>query len=153
MIGGMSLGDGWGVTGCGSEGYAQLTPNSQRLIYLDILFTLFCTIFYVLFVFCQGFLRIFVPTTNKHMSKVQIKSIFEQISEIVFNTADLTLARQLTVEFVQSKNINDKDKQSILKAIDECKTIQRFQFYIANALLKYEGLGADRMAKEHKPHR
>jgi hypothetical protein len=87
------------------------------------------------------------------MSKVQIKSIFEQISEIVFNTADLTLARQLTVEFVSSKNINDKDKQSILKAIDECKTIQRFQFYIANALLKYEGLGADRMANEYKPHR
>lgn len=87
------------------------------------------------------------------MSKVQIKSIFEQISEIVFNTADLTLARQLTVEFVQSKNINDKDKQSILKAINECKTIQRFQMYIANALLKYEGLGADRMNKEYKLHK
>ena len=87
------------------------------------------------------------------MSKVQIKSIFEQISEIVFNTADLTIARQQTIEFVQSKNINDKDKQSILKAINECKTIQRFQMYIANALLKYEGLGMDRMVNEHKPHR
>jgi hypothetical protein len=87
------------------------------------------------------------------MSKVQIRSIFEQISEIVFTTADLAIAKQSTVEFVSSKNINDKDKQSILKAIDECKTIQRFQFYIANALLKYEGLGADRMANEHKQHR
>lgn len=87
------------------------------------------------------------------MSKVQIKSIFEQISEIVFNTADLNFAKQSTVEFVSSKNINDKDKQSILKAINECKTIQRFQMYIANALLKYEGLGADRMMKEYKPHK
>ena len=87
------------------------------------------------------------------MSKVQIRSIFEQISEIVFNTADLTIARQSTIEFVQSKNINDKDKQSIMKAINECTTIQRFQMYIANALLKYEGLGMDRMVNEHKPHR
>lgn len=87
------------------------------------------------------------------MSKVQIKSIFEQISEIAFNTADLTIARQSTIEFVQSKNINDKDKQSILKSINECINIHQFQRYIANALLKYEGLGADRMAKEYKQHR
>lgn len=87
------------------------------------------------------------------MSKVQIKSIFEQISEIVFNTADLATAKQHTVEFVSSKNINDKDKQAILFNINECKTIQRFQIYVANALLKYEGLGADRMAKEYKQHR
>ncbi len=87
------------------------------------------------------------------MSKVQIRSIFEQISEIVFNTADLTTARQSTIAFVQSKSINDKDKQSILKAINECKTITNFQMYVANALLKYEGLGSDRMNKEYKPHR
>lgn len=87
------------------------------------------------------------------MSKVQIRSIFEQISEIVFNTADLTTARQSTIAFVQSKSINDKDKQSILKAVNEYKTITNFQIYVANALLKYEGLGADRMAKEYKQHR
>jgi predicted nucleotidyltransferase len=87
------------------------------------------------------------------MSNIQIKSIFEQISEIVFNTANLEIAKKSTIEFVHSKNINDKDKQSILKSINECKTITRFQMYIANALLKYEGLGADRMAKEYKPHR
>jgi hypothetical protein len=85
------------------------------------------------------------------MSKVQIRSIFEQISEIVFNTADLAIAKQNTVEFVSSKNINDKDKQAILFSINECKTITKFQMYVANALLKYEGLGADRMAKEYKP--
>lgn len=87
------------------------------------------------------------------MSKVQIRSIFEQISEIVFNTADLAIAKQSTIEFVSSKNINDKDKQSILKVINECKTIIKFQMYVANALLKYEGLGSDRMNKEYKPHR
>jgi hypothetical protein len=87
------------------------------------------------------------------MSNVKIKSIFEQISEIVFNTADLGFAKQNTIEFVSSKNINNKDKQSILKAINECTTLYKFQNYIANALLKYEGLGADRMVNEYKPHR
>ena len=87
------------------------------------------------------------------MPNVQIKSIFEQISEVVFNTADLTIARQSTIEFVSSKNINPKDKQSILKAVNECTNIHQFQRYIANAILKYEGLGADRMAKEYKQHR
>ena len=87
------------------------------------------------------------------MSKVQIRSIFEQISEIVFNTADLAIAKQNTVEFVSSKNINDKDKQVILFSINECKTITKFQMYVANALLKYEGLGMDRMVNEYKPHK
>jgi len=87
------------------------------------------------------------------MSKVQIRSIFEQISEIVFNTADLAIAKQSTVEFVSSKNINDKDKRAILSSINGCTTITKFQMYVANALLKYEGLGADRMAKEYKPHK
>ncbi len=87
------------------------------------------------------------------MSTVQIKSIFEQISEIVFNTADLTIARQSTIAFVSSKNINDKDKQLIISSINECTTITKFQMYVANAILKYEGLGADRMAKEYKKHR
>ena len=87
------------------------------------------------------------------MSKVQIRSIFEQISEIVFNTADLAIAKQNTVEFVSSKNINDKDKQAILFSINECKTITKFQMYVANALLKYEGLGMDRVVNEYKPHK
>jgi hypothetical protein len=85
------------------------------------------------------------------MSKVQIRSIFEQISEIVFNTADLAIAKQNTVEFVSSKNINDKDKQAILFSINECKTITKFQMYVTNALLKYEGLGMDMVVNEYKP--
>jgi len=85
------------------------------------------------------------------MSKVQIKSIFEQIAEWAFTTANLEQVKKDTIIFVQSKNINDKDKTSIIKSINECKTTVRFQTYIANSLLKYEGLGADRMNKEYKP--
>jgi hypothetical protein len=87
------------------------------------------------------------------MPTAQIKSIFERISEIVFNTADLAIAKQSTLEFISSRNINDKDKQLIISSINECTTITKFQMYIANSILKYEGLGADRMNKEYKKHR
>jgi hypothetical protein len=85
------------------------------------------------------------------MNKVQIKSIFEKISEWAFTTADLQQVQKDTIIFVQSTGINDKDKKAIIKSINECKTVVRFQMYVANSLLKYEGLGADRMNKEYKP--
>jgi hypothetical protein len=81
------------------------------------------------------------------MSKVQIKSIFEQIAEWAFTLADLNQVKQDTIAFVQSKQINEKDKQSIIKNVSECKTLTRFHTYIANSLLKYEGLGMNQLEK------
>ena len=79
------------------------------------------------------------------MSFVPIKSIFQEITEWAFTTANLEDVKAETITFVQSKNINNTDKTNIIKSIEECKTIVRFQTYIANSLLKYEGLGSDRM--------
>ena len=75
--------------------------------------------------------------------KVQIKSIFEQISEQVFKMKNLAEAKQFTTEFVNSKNINEVDKQSILKAVNEARSLTAFQGYICNSLLKYEGLSVN----------
>ena len=52
-MGGMSLGGWWYDVLRWAEDCAHLTPSSQRHIYLDILFTLFCTVFCVLFL-CFG---------------------------------------------------------------------------------------------------
>jgi hypothetical protein len=82
--------------------------------------------------------------------KIQIKSIFEQISEKVFQMTSLTEAKEFTVNFVNDKSINDKDKQLILKAVNEAKSMTAFQRYICNSLLKYEGLGANQMQKTAK---
>ena len=81
------------------------------------------------------------------MSKVQIKSIFEQIAEWAFTVADLNAVKKDTIDFVQSKQINESDKQSIIKNVNECKTLTRYHTYIANALLKYEGLGMNQLEK------
>lgn len=78
---------------------------------------------------------------------IAIKSIFEQISAQVFTMKNLNEAKQFTVEFVENKNINETDKASILKAVNEAKTLVAFQRYICNSLLKYEGLGANKLNK------
>jgi hypothetical protein len=78
---------------------------------------------------------------------VPIKSIFEQISAQVFTMKSLTEAKQFTTEFVEGKNINETDKKSILKAVNESKSLISFQTYICNSLLKYEGLGANKINK------
>ena len=80
--------------------------------------------------------------------KVQIKSIFEQISTKVFTMTNLSQAKAYVTEFVNSKNINEEDKRSILKAVDESKTLVRFQTYICNSLLKYEGMSVNRKVNE-----
>lgn len=87
------------------------------------------------------------------MNSVQIKSIFNQIAEWAFTTADLESVKKDTIDFVQSKNINELDKAKIICNINECTTSLSFQKYIANSLLKYEGLGSDRMMKEYKKHK
>ena len=82
--------------------------------------------------------------------KYQIKSIFEQISEQVFVMTKLDEAKSFIIEFVSNKNINEKDKQSIINTVNGCKYLHQVQKYICNSLLKYEGLGMNNFDKTAK---
>ena len=79
--------------------------------------------------------------------KFPIKSIFAEISEAVFTMNDLSQAKKFVMDFVSKKDINDKDKKVILYEVDNAKNIVRFQTYIANSLLKYEGMGMNQINK------
>jgi hypothetical protein len=79
--------------------------------------------------------------------KIAIKSIFEQISEKVFTAKTLGEAQRIVKEFVESKDINEKDKELILKETLNAKSLARFQTYICNSLLKYEGMGMNNFSK------
>jgi hypothetical protein len=81
------------------------------------------------------------------MVKVQVKSIFEQIKDEVFAAKNINDIKAFVVDFVQNKNIEDKDKQAIIKSVSEIKTVAKFQLYICNSLLKYEGMGVNRFEK------
>jgi hypothetical protein len=77
-------------------------------------------------------------------SKVQIKSIFEQIANQVFKIKDVKEIKETIINFVNSKNINDIDKKGILRNIESLNSKAAIDRYICNALLKYEGLGYNR---------
>ena len=82
------------------------------------------------------------------MSKIHIKSIFEQISETVFTSnVSLNETKQFIVSFVNKKEINDKDKKMIINNVNASPTLIRLQMYIANSLLQYEGLGMNQLSK------
>jgi len=78
---------------------------------------------------------------------IAIKSIFEQISTTVFTMKNLNEAKEYVKTFVKDKDINEKDKQSILREVDNAKSLVKFQQYICNALLKYEGMGMNKINK------
>jgi hypothetical protein len=76
-------------------------------------------------------------------TKVNIKSVFEQIAEQVFQMTNLNEAKTFTTEFINGKNIKEEDKKTILRQLDDIKTIVKFQTYICNSLLKYEGMSVN----------
>jgi len=76
-------------------------------------------------------------------TKVNIKSVFEQIAEQVFQMTNINEAKTFTTEFINGKNIKEEDKKTILRQLDDIKTIVKFQTYICNSLLKYEGMSVN----------
>jgi hypothetical protein len=81
------------------------------------------------------------------MAKVQIKSIFEQISEKVFTMKDVNEAKTFISDFVNEHGINEEDKKKILSNVNGCKTMVKLQSYICNSLLQYEGMGMNQLQK------
>jgi hypothetical protein len=73
--------------------------------------------------------------------KIQIKSVLEEIASQIFQMRDLNEAKNTIKTFLESKKIKDTDKQIILQNIDGSKNINSIHRYIANSLLKYEGMG------------
>ena len=81
---------------------------------------------------------------------MKIKSIFEQISEQVFVMTNLEQAKTFITDFVTTKNINEKDKTSILNEVSKIKNMFKLQQYLCNALLKYEGLSLNKQSTERE---
>lgn len=71
---------------------------------------------------------------------IQIESVLSQITEHVFTLKSLPEARQYTTDFLNGKDINEKDKKQMLRGVAEVTSLPKLQFYLANALLKYEGM-------------
>jgi len=75
--------------------------------------------------------------------KVQIKSVLGEIAPQVFQVRNLDEAKDIIVNHINSKNIKDTDKGIIMTNVSQAKNINAIHRYIANSLLKYEGLGVN----------
>ena len=73
--------------------------------------------------------------------KIKIKSVLEEVAPQVFQIRDLNEAKGVILSFIETKNIKDTDKKIIVDNVSQFKNINAVHRYIANSLLKYEGLG------------
>ena len=73
--------------------------------------------------------------------KFQIKSVLEEIAPQVFQINNITEAKEIIMNHINNKKIKDTDKKIITMNISELKNINSIHRYIANSLLKYEGMG------------
>lgn len=74
---------------------------------------------------------------------VPIKSVLNKIIEQVYCSKSLTEAQSSSLTLINSSGINDKDKRKMIYEISNQKSLTRLQFYLTNAMLKYEGLGVN----------
>jgi hypothetical protein len=74
-------------------------------------------------------------------TKVQIKSVFEQIAGKVFTMTNTSETKNYIIEFISSKGIDGTDKQGIINKVNACKNVNELQRYVCNSLLMYEGMG------------
>ena len=72
---------------------------------------------------------------------MKIISTLDKIVEAVFTSKDLTSAQNIALAHLNESKIKESDKNKMIQEITNMKSLQKLQYYCANALLKYEGLG------------
>lgn len=84
------------------------------------------------------------------MSKVNITSTLVNVYQQFIAIADLKTAKQFITEHINSTSIKEQDKKKMCFEIEyNIKSTTKLQYYITNALLKYEGLSVS-MNREAK---
>ena len=71
--------------------------------------------------------------------KKNYESKLIEITEAIFTATDFLSAQNLFINFVEGTKVKSKDK--MLFDVKQIKTMSQLQRYVANSLLKFEGLG------------
>lgn len=80
-----------------------------------------------------------------------IKSSLEKIIQQAWAESDLNKAKKLVTDFLETSKIKDEDKKKMITTINnptEIANKARFDRYLANALLSYEGSGLGQLSKK-----
>jgi hypothetical protein len=68
-------------------------------------------------------------------------STLDKIATQVFEAKTLDIAKKICIDYLQDSKIKESDRIKMISEIENIKYLPKIQMYIANALLKYEGLG------------
>jgi hypothetical protein len=71
---------------------------------------------------------------------MEIQSILTKICNAVWNSNDLEESKKITLDLINSSNIDENDKNTIIKHVNEINDKDDYDKYIANSLLYFEGL-------------
>jgi hypothetical protein len=71
----------------------------------------------------------------------QIVSTLDHIATQVFESKTLDEAKEICINYLKESKIKESDRLKMIDEIEKMKHLHKVQMYIANALLKYEGLG------------
>ena len=74
------------------------------------------------------------------MKKYQSYSILKEITDEIFSSNNFKQSKENILKFVTSKNIDSKDKFKMIEDINKCCSLIKLQQYVANSLLRFEGL-------------
>lgn len=73
--------------------------------------------------------------------KAEIRSGLEKVIQQAWAEKNLDLAKKMVVDFLQESKIKDEDKKKMIYVIQtEIKNKYKFDYYLTNALLKFEGM-------------
>lgn len=75
--------------------------------------------------------------------KITIKSKLEGVADEVFHAVNWESAKAMLLEFIAESQISEKDKKKMLEDVKKLTNLVKIQTYLANSLLKYEGLSSN----------
>ncbi len=71
---------------------------------------------------------------------MKLESTLTNIAEQVFEAKTVEQAKTIALNFLSESKIKEEDRKKMIIEIEKTKDLVRLQIYIANALLKFEGL-------------
>jgi len=70
-----------------------------------------------------------------------VRSILNSIAQEVFTARNVDAARVAVIDHIDQSRIKGSDQKKIVATVTSISSLVPLQRYIANALLKYEGMG------------
>jgi hypothetical protein len=74
---------------------------------------------------------------------MNIQSTLTKIAEKVFTAKSCDDAKKIALDYLSESKINEEDRVKMIEEIQQKKELVKLQMYIANALLKFEGLSVN----------